>query len=75
MYIMTCTELITQRFHDVGSTGTNLRAPDSDELKLSAWGLPDAVYKRYEEKAISQMFPWQAECLCLPGVLGNSMCL
>ncbi|XP_062587570.1 uncharacterized protein LOC134249209, partial [Saccostrea cucullata] len=42
-----------------------------DKLLLSNWGLPDPVLKQYTDKGITSMFSWQAECLCLPGVLGG----
>ncbi|XP_062599884.1 DNA polymerase theta-like, partial [Saccostrea cucullata] len=42
-----------------------------DKLLLSNWGLPEPVLKQYTDKGITSMFSWQAECLCLPGVLGG----
>ncbi|XP_062574494.1 DNA polymerase theta-like [Saccostrea cucullata] len=42
-----------------------------EKLLLSNWGLPDPVLKQYTDKGITSMFSWQAECLCLPGVLGG----
>ncbi|XP_068203491.1 DNA polymerase theta isoform X2 [Palaemon carinicauda] len=38
-------------------------------MELSSWGLPEPVLQRYIENGIKTMFPWQAECLSLPGVL------
>jgi hypothetical protein len=42
-----------------------------DKLLLSNWGLPKPVLKQYKDKGITSMFHWQAECLCLPGILGK----
>ncbi|CAL4128413.1 unnamed protein product, partial [Meganyctiphanes norvegica] len=41
------------------------------KMQLSSWGLPAPVLKNYEEKGITTMFPWQTECLGLPGVLSG----
>ncbi|XP_045135227.1 DNA polymerase theta-like [Portunus trituberculatus] len=40
-----------------------------EKMELSAWGLPESVLKCYLENGVKRMFPWQAECLSLPGVL------
>lgn len=42
-----------------------------NHLSLTDWGLPEVVIERYHSKGIIQMFPWQAECLSLPGVLAG----
>ncbi|KAL2744065.1 DNA polymerase theta isoform X3 [Vespula maculifrons] len=34
-----------------------------DQCKLASWGLPPIILQKYEAKGISQMFPWQVECL------------
>jgi hypothetical protein len=44
---------------------------DEDRLKLSCWGLPSAVLQRYEERGVTSLFEWQAECLCSGKVLGK----
>lgn len=46
---------------------------DGDKLLLKNWGLPEPVMKQYSDKGITSMFEWQAECLCLPGVLGKCL--
>ena len=40
-----------------------------ENLLLSKWNLPPRVLDRYAVHGIKSMFPWQAECLLLPGVL------
>ncbi|CAG9863608.1 unnamed protein product [Phyllotreta striolata] len=37
--------------------------------KLSTWDLPESILRKYESKNLTTMFPWQVECLSLPGVL------
>lgn len=44
---------------------------NDDRLKLSCWGLPLAVLQRYEERGVTSLFAWQAECLCSGKVLGK----
>ncbi|XP_043485514.1 DNA polymerase theta [Polistes fuscatus] len=34
-----------------------------DRFKLASWGLPSLILQKYEAKGISEMFPWQVECL------------
>ena len=41
----------------------------TDNLHLSLWGIPEHVLDQYSCRGIKSMFPWQAECLTLPGVL------
>ena len=50
-----------------------MKAPVSstNQLELSKWGLPPEVLSKYAEKSITHMFKWQAECLCVPGVLSK----
>ncbi|CDW54101.1 DNA polymerase theta, partial [Trichuris trichiura] len=36
---------------------------------LSGFGLEEDVIKCYADHGIVQLFPWQRDCLCLPGVL------
>uniref|UniRef100_UPI00358F608A DNA polymerase theta-like n=1 Tax=Myxine glutinosa TaxID=7769 RepID=UPI00358F608A len=35
----------------------------ADPLELSEWGMPPVVLEAYKASGISQLFPWQAECL------------
>jgi DNA polymerase theta len=50
--------------------GTELDTSLSSEaLLLSQWNLPSKVLDCYATLGIKSMFPWQAECLVLPGVL------
>ncbi|RXG58641.1 DNA polymerase theta [Armadillidium vulgare] len=57
----------------VGSINNSIEVSSSlssqDKLDLSYWGLPEDVLIKYKENGISSMFPWQVECLRLPGVL------
>ncbi|KAB7507938.1 ATP-dependent DNA helicase [Armadillidium nasatum] len=57
----------------VGSINSSIEVSSSlssqDKLDLSNWGLPEDVLIKYKENGISSMFPWQVECLKLPGVL------
>lgn len=39
--------------------------------KLSSWGLPEAVLEKYESRKVTQMFPWQVECLNNVSVLND----
>ena len=44
-------------------------SPAADNLLLSKWNLPQKVLMQYSALGIKAMFPWQAQCLSLPGVL------
>ncbi|XP_050296829.1 DNA polymerase theta isoform X2 [Anthonomus grandis grandis] len=46
-----------------------LSMPPSNTYELSAWGLPELVFKKYSSRKIKNMFPWQYECLSNPKVL------
>ena len=46
-------------------------AVSGNELCLSSWGIPEPVLKQYHRRGITQMFPWQAECLQMGNVLGK----
>ncbi|XP_017886855.1 DNA polymerase theta isoform X2 [Ceratina calcarata] len=37
--------------------------PTQDRCKLSSWGLPTNILKRYEARGVTTMFAWQVECL------------
>lgn len=41
----------------------------SGKLELSYWGLPNTIVKKYVEKKITQLFPWQVNCLETGNVL------
>uniref|UniRef100_A0A8C4Q9F1 DNA-directed DNA polymerase n=1 Tax=Eptatretus burgeri TaxID=7764 RepID=A0A8C4Q9F1_EPTBU len=41
----------------------------ADPLELSQWGMPPVVLEAYKAVGISQLFPWQAECLTQSGAL------
>ncbi|XP_022111115.1 DNA polymerase theta-like [Acanthaster planci] len=41
----------------------------TDPLLLSSWGLPEQVLAQYHRRHITQMFPWQVECLTKGKVL------
>ncbi|XP_075216814.1 DNA polymerase theta [Lycorma delicatula] len=47
----------------------NSSLTSQERLKLSSWGLPNSILKKYAEKGVETMFQWQLECLCSPGVL------
>ncbi|XP_034194144.2 DNA polymerase theta isoform X1 [Osmia lignaria lignaria] len=34
-----------------------------DRCKLASWGLPPNILQKYEARGITNMFPWQVECL------------
>ena len=36
---------------------------------VSSWGLPSAVVDCYAKAGLTELFPWQVECLSLDGVL------
>ena len=42
------------------------------DLQLTSWNLPQKVLKQYASHGISSIYPWQAQCLMLPGVLGRT---
>ena len=42
-----------------------------DKYDLSNWNLPDIVVQNYKNIGLCRMFPWQVECLNLPGVSGT----
>ena len=69
---------------DMTSEGTKVRSADlplqtnppscspaADNLLLSKWNLPQKVLTQYSTFGIEAMFPWQAQCLSLPGVLNR----
>lgn len=39
------------------------QAWEHDLLKLSTWGLPPKLLQRYQQHHITQLFPWQVDCL------------
>lgn len=41
------------------------------KLKLDTWGLPQSILRQYAKRGITEMFPWQVECLCCPRVLNG----
>ena len=41
------------------------------KLQLTNWGLPASVVKKYAEKKITTLFPWQVECLQTGRVLNK----
>ena len=49
--------------------------PTADDLLLSKWNLPQKVLTQYSSLGIKAMFPWQAQCLSLPGVLDRGCSL
>lgn len=53
----------------------DIRAGIDLELSGETIFLPSNVYNKYAEIGITSVFPWQAECLKLPGVLGELLCL
>ena len=40
-----------------------------DRCKLSSWGLPPLILRKYELRGLTTMFPWQVECLSSPNLL------
>ena len=50
----------------------NIYAGVDFELSSNAIYLPKTVSDKYAEIGITSVFPWQAECLKLPGVLGST---
>ena len=41
----------------------SLRSSTLSQLQLQNWGLPPAVVEKYREKKITNLFPWQVDCL------------
>ena len=36
-----------------------------DLTLLSSWGFPSSVVKKYQQKGVISLFPWQIECLLI----------
>lgn len=53
----------------------DIRAGIDFELSGETIFLPRNVCDKYAEVGITSVFPWQAACLKLPGVLGELLCL
>lgn len=49
----------------------NIRAGVDFEVTDENVYLPKPVFDKYAEIGITSVFPWQVECLKLPGVLGS----
>lgn len=49
----------------------SLRSGSASKLLLENWQLPEAVVKKYSEKKITNLFPWQVECLLTGNVLNG----
>ncbi|XP_056015539.1 DNA polymerase theta-like [Ostrea edulis] len=64
-------EIVNDKSENEALRGLEVDEDVGDKLLLSNWGLPETVLKQYKDKGITSMFHWQAECLCLPGVLGG----
>ncbi|XP_044010406.1 DNA polymerase theta [Aphidius gifuensis] len=43
-----------------------------ERLKLSNWGLPLTVLRKYEERGVTSMFPWQVECLSNSNIIDRA---
>ncbi|XP_063984918.1 DNA polymerase theta [Diachasmimorpha longicaudata] len=41
-------------------------------LKLSSWGLPVTILRKYHSRGLHSMFPWQVACLSTPNILSKS---
>lgn len=70
--ISNCSELDNQSLpakHLGQSFLTTPTKAQTENLHLSLWGIPEHVLDQYSRRGIISMFPWQAECLTLPGVL------
>uniref|UniRef100_A0A7N0VKR9 Uncharacterized protein n=1 Tax=Kalanchoe fedtschenkoi TaxID=63787 RepID=A0A7N0VKR9_KALFE len=59
--------LSKNRMPDMGSTPSSCKSLQ-DHLDLSQW-LPQEICSIYKKKGISQLYPWQVECLQVEGVL------
>ncbi len=40
-----------------------------NKLLLTSWDIPQRVLDQYAMRGVTAMFPWQAECLSIPGIL------
>ncbi len=68
-----------QQLFDLSNTGdsksqstlflTTPTKPFENKLLLSSWDIPQHVLHQYALRGVTAMFPWQAECLSIPGVL------
>ncbi|XP_046834318.1 DNA polymerase theta [Vespa crabro] len=55
--------IISTNNNSNSSTEVSSQICTQDQCKLASWGLPPIILQKYEAKGISQMFPWQVECL------------
>jgi len=52
------------------STPSSSTTSQPDKETLGYWGVPKKVQKRFLKQAgISQLYPWQVECLSMPGII------
>ncbi len=49
----------------------NINAGIDVEISNGDLFLPKDVFERYSAIGIKSIFPWQADCLSIPGVLGS----
>lgn len=47
----------------ISNSVTSSRICTIDRCKLSSWGLPQTILRKYESRGVTSMFPWQVECL------------
>ncbi|KAK3917923.1 DNA polymerase theta [Frankliniella fusca] len=45
------------------------------KLKLEAWGLPQNILMQYAKRGITEMFPWQLECLSWKTLVSEIICI
>ena len=54
-----------------GTSGGRKRSGVVGDSSVLTWGLPEGVGERYVESGVSQLFPWQVECLQTTEVLSG----
>ncbi|CAK1545914.1 unnamed protein product [Leptosia nina] len=69
--ISTSTKLNIKKKHSLDCSLLNVSTVADDNFRkdLKNWGLPMTIVKQYEQKGISRMFKWQADCLSNSKVL------
>ena len=78
MYVSRAGEVLTGREAAIAYKVQSIQAekyqkPRSEEVypveALEHWGVPKGLGKKIQEKGVSGLFKWQAECLSQPSVL------
>jgi len=53
----------------VTASGATQHACEISKQSLEYWGMPPSAKRALESKGVRSLYPWQVECLSMPGVL------